>query len=220
MRKVIIVSAVLLAALAAGAALAQGPGGGGQSAQFREQHKYTFQLMQMVHHIAIIDKDPKHTLSAAQAKKTLAVLKPLRTKPKLTEDQAKQALKGLKKVFTVDQLNAMAKIKPGSGQRRTGPGGPGGPGGGGRPGGPGGPPGGGQGNRPRFDANAMKDFNPFYAKPSKSDARAADRGKRWNEFFTALEKKASGKATAKPPAKAPAKAPAKPAAKPAAKKGK
>jgi hypothetical protein len=211
MKRAFTLSAILVALLAY-AACAQAPQGG-QFSKFQEQHKYTFQLMQMVHHIGIIDNDPKYALTATQAKQVLAVIKPLRTKPKLTEDQAKQALKDLKKIFKVDQLNAMARIKPPQHRPGGGQGGPGGFSGQARPGGPGGP-GGGQGNRPRFDANAMKDFNPFYSKVDKKDPRSADRAKRWNEFFSALEKKAAGKATAVKPSTKPT---AKPAAKPAPK---
>lgn len=174
-------AAVVLAAALAGAPAQQpgaGQGPGGFSA-FRERYKYTFQLMQMVRHIAEIDKDKKHALTPKQAREVLVVLKPLRSKPKLTQDEAKQALKGLKKVFTADQLNAMARIKPtfrpGGGQRPPGS----------RPGQPSGRP-----QQRRFDPNAMKDFNPFYAKPSADNPRAAEMAKRWNEFFSGLEKKA------------------------------
>lgn len=177
--------AALLTLIVASSCIAQGMmgGQGGPFAQFREEHKFTFQLMQMVRHIGIINDDPKHTLTPAQAKQVLAVLNPLKAKPKLTQDQAKQALKDLKKIFTVDQLNAMAKIKmpmrrPGMG----GPGGPGGPGGMGRPGG--------MGNRPPMDPNAMKNFNPFYAKINKADPRSADRAKRMAGLFSGLESKA------------------------------
>lgn len=203
MRKAICKTAIfaILALIIASASFAQGPGGpqSGPFAQFREEHKFTFQLSQMVRHIGEIDKDPKHALTPAQAKQVLAVLKPLRTQPKLTQDQAKQALKDLKRVFTVDQLNAMAKIK--SPQRRPGMGGPGGPGG---PGGQGRPGGGMQGNRPRFDMNAMKNFNPFNPKVDKSDQRSVDRAKRMNDMFSDLEKKAKG-AKAAPAKSAPKK---------------
>lgn len=181
----------LLIAVAA-AALAQPPGGGQQNS-FREKYKYTFQLMQMVGHIQEIDKDKKYTLSADQAKKVLAVLNPLRSKPKLTQEQAKQALKDLKKIFNAGQLNAMARIKPkfashgpgqGNGQRPPGND-RGGPGNG--------------GERRHFNPNAMKDFNPFYAPKTKSDDKfAQDRSKRWNDFFSALEKKAKTVKAAKP----------------------
>jgi hypothetical protein len=69
----------------------------------------------------------------------------------------------------------------------------------------------------------MKDFNPFYSKVDKKDPRSADRAKRWNEFFTTLEKKAAGKSTSatassKSSTKPAAKSTAKPTAKPAPKK--
>lgn len=193
----------VLTLLVASASFAQ-MGGGGQSSQFREEHKYTFQLMQMVHHIELIGQNPKYALTAAQAKQALAVLKPLSTKQKLTQDQAKQALKDLKKVFTVTQLNAMAKIKP---PKRMGarPGGPGGPGGPGSPRGP-------QGDRPRWDPASMKDFNPFYTKVSKSDPMAMGRVKRTTDFIKSLEKKSKQTKPTKAPAKS-TKAPAKSGAK-------
>lgn len=173
--------ALTLAIVFATSAVAQQPGGTQNS--FREKYKYTFQLTQMVTHVGEIDKDKKYTLKPAQAKAILAVLKPLRTQPKLTQDQAKSVLIKLKKPLTAAQLNAMARIKPKFGQRRPG-GGQGGPGG--------------QGNRPpggqrHFDPNAMKDFNPFYTKVDPKDTRAVERAKRWNDFFSALEKKAKGK---------------------------
>jgi len=195
----VIIASLLLVVLIAATSVAQGPGGqgGGQWSQMREKYKYTSQLMQMTQHIAIIDRDSKYTLTKAQAKKVLGVLQPLRKKPKLTQDEAKATLKKLKPIFTVKQLNAMAKIKPPSRGPRTGggySGGQGGPGGG-PPGG--GPPGGGQpgANRPSFDPNAMKDFNPFCSKVKADDEFAARRARRWNQFFTAMDNKAKGKKT-------------------------
>ena len=196
-----IIALAVFVMLVATTAFAQGLGGdaSGQFAQFREQHKYTFQLTQMVRHIGDIDRDPKYALTSAQAKKVLAVLKPLRSKSKLTQDQAKQALKNLKVIFTVAQLNAMAKIKSprrmGSGQRP----------GGGPPAGFGGQ-GGLGGNRPagpRMDSARMTDFNPFYTKVDKSDPHSAMSAKRWNDFFSKLDSKAKGTKAA--PAKGKAK---------------
>jgi len=151
---------------------------------FREKHKYTFQLMQMVRHIQEIDKDKKYTLKPEQAKKVLAILKPLRDKPKLTQDEARKALKDLKAVFTAAQLNAMARIKPRFEKR---------------PGTPSGPPNGQNRQRPPErerrpqDMKAMENFNPFYSKVPKGDERAARRVKELNEFFAALEKRAKSK---------------------------
>lgn len=178
-----------------------GPGMGGPFAQFREQHKYTFQLMTMVRHIGEIDKQPKYALTPDHAKRTIAILKPLRSRPKLTQDQAKTTLKALKAVFTADQLNAMARVqdrRPGMG---GGPGGPGGPGGRGPGmGGPGGPGGRGPGmggpggaGRPRMDPNAMKNFNPFYTSGGGSNPMAARMAQRWSEFFSKLEQRAKHK---------------------------
>lgn len=187
---VILISLVLLFAFVA-TALAQQQQGGGQMSAMREKYKYTFDLMQMVRHIGDINKDAKHALTPAQSKQVLAVLKPLRSQPKLTQDGAKDVMKRLKKVFTADQLNAMARIKshfgsgPGQGRGPGGPGGPGGP----RPGGQNGQGGG----QRHFDPNRMKDFNPFYANAPRGDDRAASRAKRWNDFFASLEAKAKAK---------------------------
>jgi len=154
--------------------------GNGQSNPFQEKYKYTFQLMQMVRHIDQIDQDKKYTLTSAQAKSVLSVLKPLRKQPKLTQDQAKQTLKDLKKIFTADQLNAMARIKP---MFR----------GGNRSGASQGGPGGGGGDRSRrFNPDEMKDFNPFYVNPKAPKSGPGTRmSKRWDDFFNRLEKKAN-----------------------------
>jgi hypothetical protein len=180
----------IFAVVFAASAMAQGPGpqgpGGGSFGAMREQYKYTGQLMRMVAHIGQIDKDKKFALTPAQAKQVLGVLKPLRSQPKLTQDQAKAALKALKAIFTVDQLNAMAAIK--DRPRRMDAGGPGGP-----------PGQGGPGAQRRFDPNAMKDRNPLYTKNKPIFPGAPDRKKRTDDFFKALETKA--KSAAKPPAK-------------------
>jgi len=186
-RRIVFIVAVILTTSFAVTAVAQQQGGG-QSSAMREKYKYTFQLMTMVRHIGDIDKDKKYTLTSSQAKQVLAILTPWRTKPKMTQDQAKGVMRKLKPVFTAGQLNAMARIKSHFGQGGR----PGGPGQGQRPGGadqarrP-------QGERRHFAPNAMKDFNPFYTKAPKGDTRAEERAKRWNEFFAALQAKAKKK---------------------------
>jgi len=150
-----------------------------------------------------IDKDPKTKLTPAQAKKILAVLQPYRNKPKMTQDDAKNALKGIKAALNVNQLNAIARIEAERRNRRGGPGGggmgmrPGGPGGapggmpgggaGARPGGPGGPGGGFQ----MPDPSRMKDFNPF--KPDTSTPWGQRSAEMWNQFFNGLQQRAGGK---------------------------
>lgn len=158
--------------------------GGGQAsgdmrqrfAEFQEQHKYTFQLMRMAGNIGKLD-EAQAPLTKAQAKQVLAVLQPLRAKETLTQDEAKEALKGLKKVLTEKQLNKIAAMK--QPERR------GGGMGGNRARTEGGRAPGGQ-RPPRMDPNAMKNFNPF-----NTDSPMGARGReRWDETFKALEAKA------------------------------
>ncbi len=204
----IVVSIYITLALATGAVFAQGSANG-QFAKFQESHKYTFQLSQMARHISEIDKDPKYTLTPAQAKQVLGVLKPLKTKPKLTQDQAKDALKELKKPLTVNQLNAIARIKPkpATGNRPGGQESARRQGGTSRPSGQNPPRTGDRASRPTFDANEMKNFNPFYSKPGAKDEQSKRTAARWNDFFNGLERKAksANAPAAKPKSTAPAK---------------
>ena len=174
--------------------------------KWREAHKYTFQLTSTLRALQDIDKDPKTKLAPAQAKKILAVLQPYRNKPKMTQDDAKNALKGIKAALNVNQLNAIARIEAERRNRRGGPGGMGGGGMGMRPGGTGGQPGGAPGARPGGapgaggapgggfrmpDPSQMKDFNPF--KPDTSTPFGQQAADRWNQFFKGLQQRASGK---------------------------
>jgi len=220
MRRLALWTSVLLLAAAAVAAVAQPPPGAGgfqmtpemqrrmeEFRKWRETHKYTFQLTSTLRALEQIDKDPKTKLTPAQAKKILAVLQPYRDKPKMTQDDAKNALKGIKAALSVDQLNAMARFEAERRNRRGGFGGPGGGGMGMRPGSsPGGPPGGAPGARPggapgagnRPDGNfrmpnpaQMKDFNPF--KPDTSSPFGQRSAEYWNNFFKGLQQRAAGK---------------------------
>jgi len=171
------------------AANGNGAGGANRFAQFRESHKYTFQLTRLAGNIGKLEEEKKAPLTPAQAKAVLAVLEPLRGKPKLTQDDAKVALKGLKAALNEQQLTEIGKMK--EPERRPGQGGQGGPGmgpGGGQRG-PGQGPGAGQ--PPAMNPDAMKNFNPFnLPKDSPMGGRSAER---WNKFFDALTKKAGGK---------------------------
>jgi hypothetical protein len=191
-----------------------GPGGGNPAFQkFREQHKYTFQLTRMLRGVGELDKDPSTALTPAQAKGVLTVLKPWQTKPKMTQDDAKSVMRGVKKVLTAKQLNALSRVQDrGFGGGRGGPGG--GPGGGGPPGGGfggpgggppgGGPPGGGPpggfrgaggpGGGRRFDPAAMKNFNPLLTKADPNNPMSTRRAERMKRMFAQLEARASGKA--------------------------
>ncbi|MCS6950064.1 MAG: hypothetical protein RMM06_09175 [Armatimonadota bacterium] len=214
---------ILLWALGAVVAVAQPPPGAGGFQmtpemqrqmeawrKWREAHEHTFRLTSTLRALEEIDRDPKTKLTPAQAKKILDVLQPYRNKPKMTQDDAKNALKGIKSALNVTQLNAIARIEAERRNRRGGFGGPGGgpggggmgmrpggPGGGGmgmRPGGPGGAPagGGGAGGGFRaFDPARMKDFNPF--KPDTSTPWGQRAAERWNAFFKGLQQRASSK---------------------------
>lgn len=194
---------------------AAGAGGGNPSAfreqmtQFREEHKYTFQLTGLVGGIDRMERDGKNKLTAAQAKQILGILQPLRAQPKLTQDQAKETIRALQPILTMDQrteVGTLSARRGGGGNRGGGTGGPGGSGGGfGGPGGggQGGPGGGAQGgpgsggpggpgaqgrsggNRPPFDPAAMKDFNPF--NPQSGGMGGPRAAARWDEFFKTLE---------------------------------
>lgn len=172
--------------------------------KWREAHRYTFQLTSTLRALSEIDRDPKTRLKPEQAKKILAALQPYRNKPKMTQDDAKNALKAIKAALTVDQLNAIARIEAERRNRRGG--GPGGGGGMGmRPGGPGGPagggavapgagqrPGGGPGGNFRMpDPSQMKDFNPF--RPDTSTPFGQRSAEFWKNFFQGLQQRASGK---------------------------
>ncbi len=161
--------------------------------QFREQHKYHFQLREMFYKIGELEKKGgKTALTKEQAKKILGILKPLTQKEKLTSDEAKKALKELKAVLRADQLNALQRIQlPRWGGRQGGFGGP--PGGAGGPtgGGAGGPGGGGM---RQFDPSQMQNFNPLYI-PKKIDEKSPGaewqkrRTERIKESLALLEKK-------------------------------
>ena len=165
--------------LVAGAAYAQGgPPGGGNSpfAKFREQHKMTFQLQtSATRGLAECERAKDTSLKPAQAKQLLGIFTPLKSKPKLTQEDAKAALQKFQKAMDPKQLAVVDRTIQDSQRRGMGGGGPpgGGPPGGGapgggapgggppgaRPGGPGGP--GGAGGFPAFDPAKAKNFNPF-----------------------------------------------------------
>jgi len=179
-----------------------------QFAQFQEQHKYTMQLSGLVRNIGRMEQEGQYKLTPAQAKQILGILQPLRTQPKLTQDEAKDTIRALQQVLTMNQRTEVGKLQaaaPPGGNRRGGGagggagrnGGNGGPGGSGGMGGAGAPgagsrggPAGGRtgGDRPRFDAEAMKDYNPF--NPESGGMGGPRAAARWDAFFAALEAKA------------------------------
>ena len=149
--------------------------------QFRTEHESTFRLTRLVENIGRLDTEGKHPLTKQQAKDTLAILTPLRTQEKLTQDDAKETIRALQKVLTIDQRTEISQMP----EQRWGGGGQGGPGGpgGARPGGGNVSPG---GQRPSFDPAAMKNFNPLNPSSGMGGRGAAH----MDNFFQTLEAKA------------------------------
>lgn len=162
----------------------------------RSGRAQTVQLLGMVMRIMQIERSGEHVLTADQARRVLAILKPLRTKDKLTDGEAGKALDSLKNALTADQLKATADMGPrfSSGRRPdqggTSPTGmprPDRP----RPNGPTGPPRAENGQRPA--GPRMLDFNPFASKAPAGNERANMMVKMMDEFFAGLEKKAKAR---------------------------
>jgi len=165
-----------LACLAAPFAGAQRPQGGGPPPEmrakmkawetWRAKHKNVTAIEQTLAGLDMMERDTKTRLTKAQAKKILPVLKAWRTKPVMTDAQARAVNKQITAPLTVAQLKKIAAA-PASGQR--GSGGSGGRGGRGGPG-MGGPPPGGTGGRPpggpprdgkRPAMPSPKEYNPL-----------------------------------------------------------
>lgn len=203
-----IVPAAALALVAAGA-LAQGPPGGGgfqptpeQMAQFKkwqkfnENNKHLATLGRTLRSLNQLEEDPKTAITKDQAKKLLVIYKAWKSKPTMTNDQAKDVNKQLNAILNVAQikkLNSGAAMGGfgrgggmGGGMGRPG-GGAGGPGG--RPGGPGGPGGGAAFKMP--DPAPYNPFNPASSPFAKANPQMAERiNQRTNEFLGKLEAKA------------------------------
>lgn len=169
LRRFVLPALVAAAALTpALSAFAQGPGGGGfqmtpemrqrmdQMRKWREANKNLLQVSQTMGVLGELDKDPKTKLTKVQAKKILGVVNAWKSKPAMTDDQAKAVNKQLTGTLNLAQIKKMAAVQAerrgrggfgGGGGGGRGPGGGGGFGGGGGrgPGGAGGPGGGGRG---------------------------------------------------------------------------
>jgi hypothetical protein len=136
-----------------GAPGGRGPGGGGPGMfqmtpemqakakawqKYQEAHKGLGDLQTLMRKVEQLDREPGFELTKAQGTKIVGIIKPWRTKPEMTNDQANGVMKSLTGVLTPKQTAKMVTMPMG----RRGGGGPGGPGGGRMAGGPGGPGGG------------------------------------------------------------------------------
>jgi uncharacterized membrane protein YgcG len=212
MKKLALPLAAALLLTISSAVRAQGPPGGGAGpspemmamfkkfGEWREKNKNLASMGQTIGMFAEFEKDPKTALTKDQAKKILAAVAPWKTKPIMTDANAKELIKTIGKTMTVAQATKSAQLAKEAAARRGQFGGGGGGrmgGGGGAPGGGGGRPGGGGGMgamdpaamKKRFDT-MMKGYNPlnFATVP---DSPMKERSiKPVKEGLAALEKKA------------------------------
>jgi hypothetical protein len=180
-------------------ALAQPPGGGGMPPEiqakikkwqkWRENNKNLSNLSTALMQIREIDKDAATQLDKKQAGTMLGIMKSWRSKPTMSDDQAKGVLKQVTGMLTVKQIQRMQTIQPfgrGGGGGGMRPGG-GGPGGGGRPGGPGG--GGRPGGGFSFPDPPKGGYNPMNPDTLPFEQMRPMAKKSTEEFMAALAKR-------------------------------
>ena len=207
MKKIVLVALLLSIS---GASFAQPPGGGGgpspemmamfkKFGEWREKNKSLSSMGQTIGMLAEFEKDPKTALTKDQAKKIMAAVGPWKTKPIMTDANAKELIKTIGKTLTVAQATKSAQLAKEAAARRGGMGGGGGRpgGGGGAPGGGGGRPGGGGGMgamdmgamKKRFDT-MMKGYNPLNFATVPESPMKERAIKPVKDGMAALEKKA------------------------------
>ncbi len=114
------------------AAHAQPPGGGGMTPEmqkqiqawrtFQDNHKNVSALQQTLRAMAEMDKTPTTKITGAQAKKILPILSAWRSKPVMTDAQARDVNKKITAAMTIPQIKAIASSRGGGGRRVGRPG--------------------------------------------------------------------------------------------------
>ncbi len=139
---------------------AQGPGGGMPPeiaakikawGKWRDAHKGISNVQTLFYQVEQMDKEKGYELNKVQSGKLLGIMKPWRTKPEMSDDQAKSMMKSVTGMLTDKQVKKMTTIQAPWARQ-------GGGGGGGRPGGAGGGggrPGGGGGRRVQVPGSAQ-----------------------------------------------------------------
>jgi len=107
--------ATALAIFTVSACFAQGLS---SSSKFREEHKYTYELMQTVQQMGAVSRSSRAGLTSSQAKQALTVINPLKKQSTLTQRQAQQALKKLQPIIAASQKNELSRTAPRTGQYR------------------------------------------------------------------------------------------------------
>lgn len=107
--------ATALAIFTGSACFAQGLS---SSSKFREEHKYTYELMQTVQQMGAVSRSSRAGLTSSQAKQALAIIDPLKKQSTLTQRQAQQALKKLQPIIAASQKNELSRTASRTGQYR------------------------------------------------------------------------------------------------------
>jgi uncharacterized membrane protein YgcG len=154
--------------------------------KFRETHKNFEYLQQTLAGINEMEKYPTTRLTKDQAKQILAVIKPWRNRPVMTNEQAGQVNKALNKPLTLDQVKKVATA-PNMMRGGRGFGGRAGGGGGGGAGG------GGQRRPGQFDFSKFpdpKEYNPLNPASLPFEQFRPMATQRMNELMKLLEDRA------------------------------
>jgi hypothetical protein len=101
--------------------------------KWTEAHKGVSNLQTLFYQVEQLEKAPGYELNKMQAGKLIGIIKPWRTKPEMSDDQAKGVMKSMTVMLTDKQVKKLTTIQTPWARR-----GGGGSGGGARPGGAGG----------------------------------------------------------------------------------
>ena len=104
--------------------------------KWTEAHKGVSNLQTLLYQVQQMDKETGFELNKPQSAKLLTIIKPWRTKPEMSDDQARGVMKSVTGLLTDKQVKKLTTIQ--TPWARRGGGGAGGGGGGARPGGAGG----------------------------------------------------------------------------------
>ena len=208
-KKVLWLVPAALIVLAPAAVIAQGPPGGGGAGgfqptpemlayrkkmdKFNANNKHFASLTRTLRSLGKLEEDSKTALTKDQAKKFLGIYKAWKSKPTMSNDQAKDVNKQINSILTIAQIKKLNTGGQGMGRGGGGFGGGGRPGGGGPGGGGpgGGRPGGGMGSFKMPEPSLYNPFNPSTSPFAKANPQMAQRfTQRYNEFISKLEAKA------------------------------
>ena len=185
-------------AVGATGALAQPPGGGFSMPpeikakiaawkKYSEEHKNLTTLSKTMRAVETMNKEPETRLDKQQSAKMLTIVNTWKSKPDMSDDDAKNVQKQISGMLNIKQIKRMSMPDlaggfGGGGQRPGGGGGFGKMGGGGKMGGPGG--------MPKFPDPPKGTFNPMNADTLPFEQMRPMAKKSMEEFTSSLQKQA------------------------------